>query len=78
MDREPKPTSEGSLVVAYLTKEEVASLILTIGPTNTNPLWKLKTIFKSTHGVNIQLTHLLKGMKSPNRSRGKDGCIPFY
>ena len=78
MDKEPKPISEGSLIVAYLTKEEVASPILTIGLTNTNPLWKLKPIFKSTHGVNIQLTHLLEGMKSPNCSRGREGCIPFY
>ena len=69
MDGEPKPISKGSLVEAYLTKEEVASPIVVIGPTNTNSLRKLKPIFKSTQGVSIQPTHLLKGMKSLNLSR---------
>ena len=75
MDREPEPTSEGSLVEAYLTREEMASPILVSGPTNANPLWKLKPILKSTHGVRVQPTHHLEGMKSPNHMRSRDGCI---
>ena len=75
MDGEPKPTSEGSLVEAYLTREEMASPILIIGPTNANPLWKLKPIIKSTHGVSFQPTHLFEDMKSPNHMRSRDGCI---
>ena len=75
MEGEPKSTSEGSLIEAYLTKEEVASPILVIGPTNTNSLRKLKPIFKSTHGVSIQPTHLLEGVKSLNLSRGRNGSI---
>ena len=54
MDEEPEPTSEGSLIEAYLTREEMASPILVNGPTNANPLWKLKPIPKSTHDLNIQ------------------------
>ena len=53
MDREPEPTSEGSLIEAYLTNEEMASSILINGPTNANLLWKLKPIHKYTHGVNV-------------------------
>ena len=77
MDGEPEPTSDGSLVEAYLTREEIASPILIIGPTNVNPLWKLKPILESTHGVSIQPTHLLEGMKSPNHTRNRDSCITF-
>ena len=75
MDKEPEPTSEGSLVEAYLTREEMASLILIIGLMNANPFWKLKPILESTHGVSIQPTHLLEGMKSPNHTRSRDSCI---
>ena len=75
MDGEPEPTSEGSLVEAFLIEEEVASPILTVGPTNTNPLWKLKPILESTHGFNIQPIHLLEGIKSPNHTRNRGGCI---
>ena len=78
MDEETKTTSKRSLVEAYLTREEVASPILIVGPTNTNPLWKLEPILESTHGVNVQPIHLLKGVKSPNLSRGRNGGISFH
>ena len=38
MGVEPQPTDEGSLVKAYLLREEVTSPILLIGQTNPNPL----------------------------------------
>ena len=77
MDREPEPTSEGSLIKAYLTKEEMASPILINGPTNANLLWKLKPILESTHIVSVQPKLLLEGMKSPNHMRSRDGCITY-
>ena len=78
MDGEPKSTSEGSLMEAYLTREEVASPILVIGLMNMNRLRKLKPIFKSTHSVSIQPTHLLEGMKSLNLSRGRNDGISLH
>ena len=78
MDGEPEPTSEGSLVEAYLTKEEVARPIFTVGLTNMNLFWKLKPIFESSHGVNIQPIHLLEGLKIPNLMRDRDGCITLH
>ena len=78
MDRKPQPTNEGRLIKAYLPREEVIGPILLIGQTNPNSLRELKSILKSTQCINIQITHLLEGMKSPNLSRGKDGSISLY
>ena len=78
VDGEPKATSEGSLIEAYLTRKKVASPILVIGPTNTNPLWKLKYVHKSTYDVSIQPAHLLEGIKCLNLSRGRDGGISLH
>ena len=61
VDGEPKAANEGSLIKEYLTRKKVSSPILVIGPTNTNPLRKLKYVPKSTYSVSIQPTHLFEG-----------------
>ena len=75
VDGEPKAITKGRLIKTYLTRKKVTSPILVIGPTNMNPFWKLKSVLKFGYGVGIQPTHLLKGIKSPNLSRGRNGGI---
>ena len=72
VDGEPKAITKGCLIKTYFTREKVTSPILIVGPTNTNPFWKLKSVLKSGYGVDIQPTLLLEGIKSPNLSRGRN------
>ena len=72
VDGEPKATTKGHLIKTYLIRKKVTSSILVVGPTNTNPFWKLKSVLKSGYGVDIQPTLLLEGIKSPNLSRGRN------
>ena len=77
MNGEPKATTKSRLIETYLARKKMASSILVTGPTNTNPLWELKPIFKPSYSVSVQPTHLLKGIKSPNLSSGKNDSISF-
>ena len=53
VDGEPKAITKGCLIKTYFTREKVTIPILIVGPTNTNPFWKLKSILKSSYGVGI-------------------------
>ena len=75
VDGEPKPTSKSYLIEAYFTGKEMTGFILVSGPTNTDTFWELEPILEPTHGLVVQPTYFLKGVKSPNYSRGRDGCI---
>ena len=50
--------------------------ILISGLTNTDTLWELEPILEPTYGIIIQPIYLIKGVKSLNYPRGRDGCIP--
>ena len=76
MEREPKPVGKNCLVEAYFTRKEMTGLILISGPTNMDTLWELEPILEPTHSLVVQPTYFLKGMKSLNYPRGRDGCIP--
>ena len=53
VDGESKAATKGRLIKTYLTRKKVTSPILVVGPTNTNPFWKLKFVPKSGYGVSI-------------------------
>ena len=75
VDGEPKPAGKSCLVEAYFTRKEVAGLILIGGPTNMNTLWELEPVLEPTHGLVVQPTYFLKGVKSPNYPWSRDDCI---
>ena len=75
MDGEPKPAGKSCLVEAYFTGKEMTGPVLISGPTNTDTLWELEPVLEPTHGLFVQPTYFLKGVKSPNFPRSRDGCI---
>ena len=78
MDKKPQPTDEGRFIKAYLPEEEMIGPFLLTGQANPNSFRELESILKSTQRINVQPTHLLEGIKSPNLTRGRDGSISLY